>query len=377
MESALRVLHVVEKMDPGGEEEMVMQLYRNIDHSIIQFDFLTTETGAFDDEIRSLGGYVYRLSSKKEEGRFQYKRAIKEFFKGHRFYLVMHAHLNLWSSDALKAAKRVGIPVRIAHGYQTSYHDHFFDRMLTTYHRLKLSTSATNYFASTSEAANWLCKEKADQAELIRSAIEPEKSYYSQLLREKMRDRLQVREKDFVIGHVGSFVSQKNHLYLLELFIGFRRKIPQSKLVLIGEGPLQQQIEQKIIDYHLEDSVILLKNDRQREYWLQAFDVMVYPSVYEGLPTTFIEAQSAGVPILVSDVVSKEVDIGSELVHFLPLDQKSSWLSQMNHIYHSKVRNPVSPETFKLHGYHVKQLVPKLEKRYLLLRDEGIIESMK
>ncbi|GAE91915.1 hypothetical protein JCM21714_885 [Gracilibacillus boraciitolerans JCM 21714] len=282
MEGALRILHVVHSMNHGEIETALMDVYRNLDRSKIQFDFLTNREGDYDEEVRRLGGFIYRISNKGDVGVKGYRRALRQFFKDHRYYIIIHTHLDQMSTYALWAAKRVGIPVRVAHSHNTGSEGTFKSKVLANLVGSLVPYYATDYFACTADAAKWLFKKRADQVEIMRNPIELERFCYSQSTRDLVRKELNISDKDFVIGHIGSFIWQKNHDYLIELFVGFRRKIPQSKLILIGEGPpLRENIEKKINQYHIADHVILLGAKDNTEHWIQAFDLIVSPSFHE------------------------------------------------------------------------------------------------
>ncbi|MGP4042439.1 glycosyltransferase family 1 protein [Gracilibacillus sp. D59] len=318
MESALRILHVVDSMSHSEIGTMIMNVYRNLDRSKIQFDFLTCEEGDYNEEIRQLGGLIYHIPSRKEAGIKGYQKALRHFFKGHRFYIIMHSHIDQMSVFPLKAAKRAGIPVRIAHSHSTKSIRTEKRELFKEIAGFIIPIYATDYFACSTEAAEWLFKRKAKQAEIMFNGIELERFCYSHSRREQGRKELNIIDKEFVIGHVGRFTPQKNHDYLIELFVGFRRRIPQSKLILVGDGPLRAQIEAKIKQYHIQDHVILLGVKEDIKKWKQVFDLLVFPSQHESFPLTLLEAQVTGLPIITSDSISKEIDLGAGLIQFIP-----------------------------------------------------------
>ncbi|WP_208586916.1 glycosyltransferase family 1 protein [Gracilibacillus suaedae] len=372
MESALRILHVVESMNQSEVGTMLMNVYRNLNRSKVQFDFLTNEEGDYDQEIHQLGGLIYRIPSIKEAGIRGYRKSLRQFFKGHRFYIVMHSHLDQMSIYPLKAAKRTGIPVRVAHSHSTKSNVTGTIRMLKEIASYLIPLYATHFFASSPEAAEWLFKRRANQAEIMFKAIDLERFCYSHSLREQGRQELGIIDKEFIIGHIGRFTPQKNYHYLIELFVGFRRRIPQSKLILVGDGPLRAEIEAKVKQYRIQDHVIFLGAKQDLGKWLQVFDLFISPSLHEGLPLTLVEAQGAGLPILASDSISKEVDLGVGLVQFFPIDNKRKWLEAMYDAYEHKSRNPIEPEILIKNGYDVEQVVLQTEQKYLQLRDDGI-----
>ncbi|SFL54622.1 Glycosyltransferase involved in cell wall bisynthesis [Gracilibacillus orientalis] len=372
MESALRILHVVDGMNQSEVGIMIMNVYRNLDRNKVQFDFLTSEEGEYDEEILQLGGYIYRISSINEVGIIGYQKALRRFFKGHRFYIVMHSHIDQMSVFPLKAAKRTGIPVRVAHSHKTKSEATGKVKWFKEMAGSLIPVYATDYFACSSEAAEWLFKSRGKQAEIMFKGIELDRFCYSHSLREQGRRELNIIDKEFVIGHFGRFTPQKNYDYLIELFVGFRRRIPQSKLILVGDGPLKAEIEAKIMHYHIQNHVILLEAKEDMKKWLQVFDLFVFPSLQEGLPLTLVEAQGAGLPIIASDCISKEVDLGAGLVQFISLANKSKWLETMYDVYNHQSRNPIEPEILIKKGYDVKQVAQQTQQKYLQLRDDGI-----
>lgn len=372
LESALRILHVVYSMHHHEASAMIMNVYRKLDRKKIQFDFLTNEQGEYDEEIHRLGGHIYRIPSISEAGIQGYQKALRNFFKGHRFYIVVHSHIDQMSVFPLKAAKRVGIPVRVAHSHNTKSDGTTLEKCLKNIAGGFIPIYATHYFACSREAAEWLFKSNSKHAEIMFKAIELEHFCYSHSLREQGRKELQISEKEYVIGHIGRFSTQKNHQYLIELFVGFRRKFPKSKLLLVGNGPLKEQIKAQIRQYNIQDHVILLGDKEDIEKWLQVFDLLVFPSLHEGLPLTLVEAQGSGLPIIVSDSISKEVDLGAGLIQFLSLDNKIKWLDAMYDAYHHKYRHPVEPDILLKKGYDVEQVAQQTEQKYLQLRDDGI-----
>lgn len=371
MESALRILHVVEEMKNGEKEAFLMNVYRKINRKKIQFDFLTTGDGELDNEIRQLGGHIYRIPS-LSEGYLAHKRSLRQFFKKHRFYIVVHSHLDQWSTFALREARRVGIPVRVAHSYQNANDGSWSLKMRKNIVGLFILFLATDYFACSTDAAKWLFKWKAEKAVLMRNAIDLERFCYSKSTREEMRAHLLLTEREFVIGHVGEMTKQKNHSYLLDLFIAFRRRIPQARLVLVGDGPLQREIEEKIDQYKIKEYVHILNNEENQWQWIQAFDVFVYPSLYDGFSTSLIEAQGTGVPILASDTVTKEVDMGYQLIDYISIEEKLLWLEKIERIYSERKRIQVNQATLLESGFELKNLAHETEQRYLELRDERI-----
>ncbi|MFC4401877.1 glycosyltransferase [Gracilibacillus xinjiangensis] len=372
MESALRILHIVDCMNHSGVPTLLMNMYRNINRKKIQFDFLTTKEGAFDEEIQKMGGHLYQIPSINEAGYLVYKRSLKSFFKRHASYIIVHSHIDQLSAIALREARRVRIPVRIAHSYNTAIEGSFVTKLWKSAIGLFVPIHATDYFACSTESADWLFKWKSKQSEFFQHALDLEKFLYSTSVREVYRQKLHLNEDNFLIGHVGGYTTQKNHLFLLDIFRALRRKIPQAKLVLIGDGPLKKQMEETVVQYRLQDHVFMLGEKEDVEKWMQSFDLFVFPSLHEGFPVSVIEAQCAGLPALVSDSITKEIDLGSGNVQFLSLDKKNEWVREMEELFKSKPRVPIQRDILFEKGFDVNKITKYTEEKYLYLRDEGI-----
>ncbi|RIX52636.1 glycosyltransferase family 1 protein [Paenibacillus nanensis] len=318
MERPIRILHAAVNMNRGGAETLLMNLYRNVDRSLVQFDFLTSKEGVFDDEIRRLGGRVHRIPYIDQAGHRGYRRALRDFFRSRRDeYDIVHAHMDRMSGFVLRAAQLAGVPVRIAHSHNTRSEGSLAARLYKRYAGLYIGISATHRFACSSAAAKWLFPMKKNEAVLLKNGIDPEKFAYSQAVRASVREELGLSESTYAIGHVGRFNAQKNHAQLLEIFGGVQRRIPNSVLLMAGDGPLRQEMERKASELGITEQVRFLGVREDVERLLQAFDAFVFPSHHEGLPVTLVEAQASGLPCYISDAISREADLGLGLVHFL------------------------------------------------------------
>jgi glycosyltransferase involved in cell wall biosynthesis len=371
MESALRILHIVDAMNYSGIPTLLMNLYRKTDRKKIQFDFLTSGNGTYDNEIKQLGGHLYQIPPIEEIGFFQYTRTLRKFFKLHSSYIIVHSHLNYLNTITLREAKKVRIPVRIAHMYSLVPNQYETRRLRHQLCKHTLPLYATEYFVSSKDAIHQVFHKSKDP-DLFPYIIELENFCYSPSTREIYRKKLNVTEKQFVIGHVGGFTSQKNHSYIIDLFRAFRRTVPHAKLVLIGEGPLKKTIEQKLNQYQLQNDVYLLGAVDDVENWIQAFDVFVFPSIQEGLPVSVLEAECAGLPILISENIKVGVNFETGSIMSLPLENKQEWLSALHKVNVERPRLSITKDTIIQKGLSDISIVRKTEEKYLYLRDEGI-----
>jgi glycosyltransferase involved in cell wall biosynthesis len=363
-------------MDRGGAESMIMNYYRNIDREKVQFDFLVhrLERGAFDDEIEVLGGRIYRMPKINLLKVKKYRQRLQNFFNKHNDYTTVHSHLNAFGIFVLSEAIKARIPVRIAHSHialqkitfknigNTSIKD-VIKISIKNFLKIKIKDVSTHYFSCGEEAANWLFGSKEKNVYIINNAIDTKKFVYNLNIREKARIQLNLTNS-FTIGHVGRFNIQKNHQFLIDIFSEILKVNSNCKLLLIGEGELESTILQKVKKMKLENSVIFLGVKSNISFYLQAMDVFLFPSLYEGLPVTLIEAQASGLPCIVSNSVSKDSKL-TKLVEFHSLTNSDSyWAEQVLKHKNRGGRNSTSIE-IQEKGYDIKQNALELQEFYL------------
>lgn len=312
----IRVLQVVTIMNRGGLETMLMNYYRKMDRSKIQFDFMThrQEHGDYDDEIEELGGKIYRMSPIKPGNYRKYFKELEEFFKRNKEYLIVHSHINENSGLILKKAKEFNIPCRIAHSHLSDLKiDYKFPFRL--YGRLQLKDSANEYFACSEKAGYWLFENqinKGEKIQVLKNAVDSNIFKFNRDKRELKLKELQLNSK-LVIGHVGRFNPQKNHDFIIEIFNEVYKKNKNAVLLLIGDGYLRKDIENKVAKLNLVDSVKFMGVRSDIANIMQAMDIFLFPSLFEGLPVVLIEAQAAGLKCIVSDTITKESDISGNI----------------------------------------------------------------
>ena len=256
----------------------------------------------------------------------QYKAWWKTFLSDHPEYKVIHSHVRSTASIYLKIATRFQRKT-IIHSHSTS-NGTGLSSLVKRILQYPLRHWADYLMACSNEAGRWLYGEKACKKEnylFLPNAIDISKYRFCEETRARYRAQLGL-EECFVLGHVGRFHEAKNHLFLLELFRKVRDKKENARLLLVGDGELRPQIEEKIRELKLTDSVILTGSQSNVSDYLQAMDVFVFPSRWEGLPVTVVEAQAAGLPCLMSDTVTTDVDL-SDLVHRLPITETAPWVS--------------------------------------------------
>lgn len=347
----IRILHIIGGMNQGGAENFLMNLYRNIAKEKIQFDFLVNREGIFDDEIKSLGGRLYYIPALQKVGQIKYTKNLDNFFKTHKEYKIVHSHINQVSGLILERAKKAGIPIRIAHSHNSKYNRNLFIRIYKKYLGRKILKNANVLVACSDKARECLYKKESKKVLIINNGIDIEKFKYNEKTRRKIREKLKFKDNEIVVGHVGRFEKQKNHKFLIKIFYEFNKINQNSKLLLVGDGKLKNKIDKLIKKYKLEDKVILLGNRKDVNDIYQAMDLFVFPSLYEGLPLVLIEAQISGLNVLISNNITKMVNI-TENVKFLSIKENPKvWAEEMLKI--KKIRKDESKNVEKA-GYDIK-----------------------
>lgn len=323
MEEPIRVLHILQRMEAGGTQALLMNIYRKIDRMKVQFDFLVVykEKQFYDDEIESMGGHVYKLSFREDLNLPKFQKDLKTFFKQHQEYQIVHCHAYTIGYFCLNEAKKAGIPVRIAHSHNNeTVHDIKYLPKLFMQRRFTLN--ATDLFACSEEAGKYLFKDKSFR--VLKNAIDSQKFIANENTRREIIQEFGLEDK-FVVGHVGRLHPQKNHDFLLDIFAEIKKKKLDAELILVGTGPLEEKVRSKVADKGLAESVQFLGNRKDMNRIYQAMDVFVFPSLFEGLGIVAIEAQAAGVPIVCSEGLPSETDI-TPIYHKLMLnDGAEKW----------------------------------------------------
>jgi glycosyltransferase involved in cell wall biosynthesis len=367
----IRILECVNRMDRAGLETMLMNHYRAIDRSKVQFDFLThrPDRGEYDDEIESLGGHIYHAPRLYPQNYIKYARWTRNFFATH-YYPVVHSHIDAMSAFPLAAAKRAGVPVRIAHSHSESI-DKDFKYIPKQIARKLLPRFATDLWACSHKAGIFLYgKENAGKIKIIRNAIDLSRYSFNPQVRDRLRSQLGISPDEIVIGHVGRLVQVKNHALLVRLAEELSHEGRHFEMYFVGEGELQEQVKQDVIRRGLENRVHLLGLRNDVADLMQAFDVLVFPSFYEGIPLTLIEAQAAGLPVIASDHVSSESLIAPNTKRLSLNAPIQEWAAETVLAAQSG-RCKDSVRLLTQAGYDIHESAKKLQMAYLALWPKG------
>lgn len=322
MQEPVRVLIVNGKMICGGIEAFIMNIYRHIDRTKLQFDFLVHYKQRFfyDDEIERLGGKIHRLTFRNDNNFFKYKKDLAEFFRLHPEYQIVWGQMEGLASIYLKAAKKAGVKTTIAHSHITSA-ERSLKGLVKRFLRKNVYKYADYRFACSTEAGKYLFKNH--EFTLIPNAIDTQRFVYNETVRSRIREENGWVGK-FVIGHIGRFNEQKNHKYLIEIFGEYQKLNADSVLCLCGDGELMASVKALVESKGLTEKVFFTGNIPNVNEFYQAFDIFVMPSLYEGLPVSGVEAQTSGLPCLFADTITPEVALLPDRTVFLSIKQPAT-----------------------------------------------------
>lgn len=321
----------------GGVENFIMNYYRNIDRTQIQFDFIVTEPEiAYKKEIERLGGKIYQIPSRRKN-LFKYIKAFNKFCKEN-----MHNYIAIWSNlcslsniTLLKYGRKYGIKKRIVHAHNSQNMNKGINGIITyifhNFHRLTISRYATDYWSCSERASNWFFNSNIQASthyNLISNAIDVNLFKYNEKERLKYRKILNVNHQ-ILLGNVGRFHMQKNHFFLIDIFNELHKIYPQSLLILVGGGELESKIRNKVESLNLDKYVIFagIRNDIAQI--LQAIDIFIMPSLFEGLPLALIEAQCAGLPCVISNNICDEAIINDDILELDLSESAKYWANEI------------------------------------------------
>jgi glycosyltransferase EpsF len=359
-----RVLHVVSAMERGGAETLLMNVYRNVDRSKIQFDFVThrNESCDYDEEISTLGGKIYRISSLGQMGPMGYIKQLKKIMSAND-YAAVHSHTDYQCGFPALAAKLSGIKRRICH----SHSNHFpkgnglKERTVLKMLRSMIRYSATDYCACSTEAAQFLFGQslvKNDKIHLLRNGIEVRQFTNMDLdCKKSVKKELNIPGESKIIGHIGRFSRSKNHPFLLKVLKKLLEERKDIVAILAGDGPLRKATEEEAKKLGIIDHIRFLGVRADIPRLMNAMDVFVFPSIHEGFGIVTVEAQCSATPCVVSDGVPKNTDMGLGLMSFVSLNANlSHWSKEIENALMKKkpskklIINNISRLGFDIHS---------------------------
>lgn len=359
----IRVLHVFASLDRGGAETMIMNIYRKIDRSKIQFDFVVNEraqTYQYESEIKSLGGRIYKIPSYNILQHVSYKNVWFNLLSHHPEWKIIHAHHTSTAFIYLSIANALQ-RITIAHSH-ISGGEKTIKSFIKYGVRYPLRYIAQYQFACSKVAGNWMFGKKFHHVSILKNAIDVDRFLFHETTRKQKREQLNVADK-FVIGHIGRFEKQKNHSFLIDIFKTVCARNPNTVLLLVGDGHLRPIIEDKVKASGLSDHVIFTGVRSDVPALLQAMDVFVFPSLYEGLGIVTIEAQAAGLPCIVSEVIPEEAHI-TPFIQAIPLKCSPQYWAERIVPYMTGYSRKNTYEAIRAGGYDINDTALWLEKFY-------------
>ena len=367
----LHVLHVFGKLNRGGAESRVMDLYRNMDRTKVQFDFMqhTTRVCDFQPEIEQLGGKVYHVPPFRFWNYFFYCKAWKEFIKKHPEIRIVHGHMTSTASIYLPIAHKKGV-FTIAHSRNAGV-DKGIKGKLTKFLRRNLKEKCDRCFACSKLAGEAVFgKEAMEQGNvtIIPNAIDAARFTFDPEVRKQKREELHIQPQEFLIGEVGRFDPQKNQKYAVEILAECRKKNFPAKLILIGEGPLMENVRQQVEELRLQEYVIFTGLQKNVVPFYQAMDFFLLPSFYEGLPGVAVEAQASGLRGILSDAITTETAMTS-LMEFRSVQEPARvWADRIMACGHYERQNML--KQMQETGFDVKNLANRLQDFYLRVSED-------
>lgn len=369
----IRVLQWGMTTQLGGLESFIMGLYRNMDRDLVQFDFLQAHNEGKlvnEEEIKSLGGRIYRVIYPQRESLIRSRTCLRDFFKEHSEYNIVHLNANFPYIFPLQAAKKAGVNTRILHAHNAPVSNPTSSLVLNCKTKIRnnfikqqVYQSPTHYFACSDLAAHFMFP-KADY-KIINNGIDTEGFAFDAEIRKKTRMQLGLSDDCLVIGFCGNLRWQKNPLFTVQIFAKIHERVPKSVLLMIGDGILHPEVKLLVDEYNLTDSVLMLGQQKDVKPFYQAMDYFLLPSNFEGLGMVYIEAQCAGLPCLASaDVVPSSAKV-TDLLHFVSLSEGAdAWANILLSLKRS-VHREVYASRVREAGYDMRDVAFELQNFYL------------
>lgn len=361
----IRIAQIMGKMNSGGVESVVMNYYSHIDKTKVQFDFVVDSDSTIIpiDEIKKYGGRIIIVPPYQNLPNYIFT-LVKIFKKNN--YEIVHSNINALSIFPLMSAKIAGVKVRIAHNHSTSNNKEFKKTLIKNILKPFSKVFANRYFACSELAGKWLFGTKFYEngnVKIIKNAIDISKFTFNDEVRKQTRKQMDLEDK-FVIGHVGRFMFQKNHDFLIDIFNEVNKVYNNSCLVLIGEGELENNIKQKVNELGLEEKVKFLGVRDDVSNIMQAMDVFVFPSRYEGLGMVAIEAQASGLRTIVSEQIPQEAKV-TELLEYCNLKQTAKEWANIILQYKDGYFRKNTYNEIQASGYEINEASKCLKELYI------------
>ncbi len=349
----IKVLHCVAGLGRGGYETFIMNIFRKIDTSKVTFDFLYSFDGVYNEEIRSLGGNIYKIPFITQIGPIAYRQSVLKFIKNHPEYTIIHSHMDKFSGLIMKLAKSANVTTRIAHSHSTKNEGGYIYNLVKNFYGKSINSNCTHRFACSQDAYLWLFKDNEENKRIVKNAIDLNKF--------KVQDD---RNKDnFTVINVGRFVHAKNHSFLIDVFYHLKQVESTAQLILVGEGALQPNIRQKVQSLNLAQSVKFINDSSDVRSLLSRADVFCMPSLFEGLGIALIEAQAVGLNCVASSTIPSDTNISGNVSYISLSKPAHVWAKEILKFKSAQRNN--NHDLIKAAGYDVNTVAQQLQNFYL------------
>lgn len=366
----LRIMYFPGKIS-GGVGAVVMNIFRNIDHEMFKIDFCVPDAdeGKFDEEIMASGSKVFHTPQIRKVGLYGYYKAVIKILRENGKYDAVHIHSVHMGAITLLAAKKAGISNRYYHVHNTK--DAALDSLpchsvLENLLKCIICKNATRCLACGREAGQYIYNNKRDFT-VINNAIDLTKYYPDAQKRRETREKMYIDNDTLVIGNIARFVDEKNQMFFVNLAKTIKLEKMKMIILLIGDGPLQNIVEKKAECERVEDIIHFMGNRNDTAELYNVMDVFCLPSIFEGLPLTLMEAQASGIPIVVSDSVTNEANIGvGSYIRISLQETTEKWLECIKKSHDKKVTDKdIIKKCFCENEYEIKSIVKKIQNIYL------------
>ena len=358
-----RLLCILSSMDTGGAETFLMKLYRNIDKSKIQMDFCINDpkTGLYEAEIQSMGGKIYRIPSKSDNLK-EFRKQLFSIVKDNGYKYVLRVTSNTMGFMDLKIAKAAGATVCAARSSNSSDGEGIKSKLAHITGGLLYKKYVDVKIAPSDLAAKYTFGKKAfnkGRVQILHNGLDLDLYKFDPKANEQIRKELGIKKDAAVIGHIGRFDKQKNHDFLIDIFSAIKQQNQNAVLLMVGVGPLKKDIAEKVAALNLSDSVIFAGQREDIPKLLSAMDLFVFPSFYEGMPNTVLEAQANGLSCIISDSITKDAAV-TNLVQYVSLNNTAQFWADL--AIKSIQKHQDTAKVFIQAGYDIQSATNKFVK---------------
>lgn len=369
-----RVLHIFSGYG-GGISSLIINLIENktddFDFDVMAFSYKNGEK--FIERLEKVGSNVFEMPRPRVDGYKSFKNYVEKVMTENQ-YDAVHCHITGWSMlPFYRMAKKAGIRNYFLHAHTTTY-DRKLDRLylVSGFNRFINYKCASAFFTCSDLAANYIYGnyQRHRSTYLIPNGIEKEKfvEEITKQQREQYKNEFGIKENETILLHVGRFSPAKNHDFILELIDALKRRGDEVKLLFVGDGELLEDVKGKTNSRGLQDKILFLGRRLDISSVMQFSDIMILPSLYEGLPTVAVECQATGTPMLLADHITRQCDMGIGLLDFLPIDTINLWLKAYDE-RKGKIDRNLALAAVEEHGFTSKMAGQEYCKRLKELID--------